>query len=168
MPLDCELERKRARDAQCFRAARHGKSHRDIHLRACCRRDRIVIARGTRDVATEDVWTAGEAARTPHRAVRFDLAAARTAATVHHGASHPAAPDAGRRARARITTVDNLQRVRRAPHPETPAIQHVRVNHRCPDIGVPQELLNRPDVRARFQEVRGERVAKRMTAHALH
>ena len=44
-------------------------------------------------------------------------------------------------------------------HSASAAVQHVRVDHRRADVGVPEQFLNRPDVITRFEQVRGERVA---------
>ena len=41
-----------------------------------------------------------------------------------------------------------LQAIQPAFHPATPLPQHVGVDHRCGHVLVPQQLLNRPDVRA--------------------
>jgi hypothetical protein len=41
------------------------------------------------------------------------------------------------------------------------------VDHRCLDVAVPEKFLYRPDVRARFQQMRREAVAKGVAANRL-
>ena len=43
-------------------------------------------------------------------------------------------------------------------HPPTTPVQHVRVDHRGGDVSVPKELLDRPDIVARLEQARRERV----------
>ena len=43
----------------------------------------------------------------------------------------------------------------------------MRVDHRCADIRVTEQLLNRANVRTRLEQVRRKGVTKRMTRHAL-
>jgi hypothetical protein len=49
------------------------------------------------------------------------------------------------------------------PHSAPTLVEHVRVDHRRADIAVAQQFLDRPDVMARFEQVRRERVAQRVT-----
>ena len=46
------------------------------------------------------------------------------------------------------------------PHSAPTLVEHVRVDHRRADIAVAQQFLDRPDVMARFEQVRRERVAQ--------
>jgi hypothetical protein len=48
--------------------------------------------------------------------------------------------------------------VERAPHAASTLIEHVGVDHRRAHVAMPQELLDRPDVVSRFEQVRRERV----------
>src|SRR5262245_6852596 len=43
----------------------------------------------------------------------------------------------------------------------------MRVDHRCRDVGVAEELLDGPDVVPGFKEVGRKRVAKRVAGHPL-
>ena len=43
----------------------------------------------------------------------------------------------------------------------------MRINLRCGDILVAEQILHGPDVRPVFQQMRGERMAQHMRAHAL-
>jgi hypothetical protein len=52
--------------------------------------------------------------------------------------------------------------VQRAFHATSATVQHVRVDHGCAHVVVPEELLNRADVVAAFEEMRREGVAERM------
>jgi len=54
--------------------------------------------------------------------------------------------------------------VERAPHAASTLIEHVGVDHRRAHVAMPQELLDRPDVVSRFEQVRRERVAQRVTS----
>ena len=54
-----------------------------------------------------------------------------------------------------------------APHSEAAAVQDVRVQHRGRDVLVPQQLLDRADVVAGFQQMGREGMSERMTTHAL-
>lgn len=65
--------------------------------------------------------------------------------------------DNGRR-RAPLTGSDH--RIDRAPHTASPAVQHVRVDHRRAHIAVAQQLLDCANVVARLEQVRRERVAR--------
>ena len=53
--------------------------------------------------------------------------------------------------------------VQRTPHGDSRLIEHMRIDHRRRDILVAQQILNRADIVARLQQMRGERVAKRVT-----
>jgi hypothetical protein len=48
-----------------------------------------------------------------------------------------------------------------------PSVQHMRVNHRRLHAAMPQELLHRPDVIPRHQEMRGEAVSKGVDGRRL-
>ena len=52
-----------------------------------------------------------------------------------------------------------------APHAEPSTVEDVRVNHRRAQVPVPQEFLYCPDVIPILQEVRRERMPKRVAAH---
>ena len=60
-----------------------------------------------------------------------------------------------------------LKAVQRTFHPATALAYHMGVNHRRGDIFMPQQFLDRPDVRAALQSMRGKTVTKRVAAHAL-
>lgn len=60
-----------------------------------------------------------------------------------------------------------LQAVGRTTHPRPATIQHLPVNHRRPHIDMAQQLLNGANTGAFFQQMRRERVPKRMTYHTL-
>ena len=47
-------------------------------------------------------------------------------------------------------------------------VQHVRVDHRRLHVGMAQQLLDRADVVARLQQVRGEAVPRRVAASPLN
>ena len=51
--------------------------------------------------------------------------------------------------------------------PTAATIQYVRVNHRRPDVLVPQELLYGPDVVTVLQKMGGKGMAKRVGGHVL-
>ncbi len=53
--------------------------------------------------------------------------------------------------------------VQRAPDAPSTLIQNVRVDHRRTDVPVPEQLLDRPDVVPRLQQVRREGVTERVT-----
>ena len=55
--------------------------------------------------------------------------------------------------------------VRRASDRARAPVQNVSVDHGRADVVVAKELLDRPDVVAIFQQMGGERVAKRVTAY---
>jgi hypothetical protein len=57
---------------------------------------------------------------------------------------------------------DDRLLVERAADADAPAIEDMRIDHCRADIPVSQQFLDRTDVRARFEEVRGESVAERM------
>src|SRR5215470_16872478 len=57
--------------------------------------------------------------------------------------------------------------VGRARHARGPAVEHVRVDHRRADVVVSQELLDGADVAPVLEQVRGERVPKRMGRRTL-
>ena len=57
-------------------------------------------------------------------------------------------------------TAPRSELIRRAAHPETAAIQYVRVNRRHAQIRVAQELLHGPDVRSALEQMRRERVTQ--------
>ena len=59
------------------------------------------------------------------------------------------------------------QAIRRAPHAQPTTIVRMKVAHRRPQIRMTQQLLHRPDVRARLQQMRRERMAQRMARHTL-
>jgi hypothetical protein len=56
------------------------------------------------------------------------------------------------------------QRIGWTPYPFAASIQDVRVDHGRSHVSVPQELLNRKDVVAIFQQMSGKRMSQRMTA----
>ena len=56
-----------------------------------------------------------------------------------------------RELRALILTARVSQPIDGAADAQRPPIEHVQVDHRGRDIGVPEELLHRPDVVAVFQ-----------------
>src|SRR6185312_5790134 len=60
-----------------------------------------------------------------------------------------------------------LQSVRGTLHAQAAAIQDVCVNHRRSNVAVAEELLNRPDVGAGLEDVRGEGVPQRVTGRPL-
>jgi hypothetical protein len=61
----------------------------------------------------------------------------------------------------------SLQIVERAIHASTALVQHVRVNHRRAHVFMPQQFLDRADIVAVFQQVRGERMTQGMRRGAL-
>jgi len=67
------------------------------------------------------------------------------------------------------------ENIDRTPDPVTSFVEYVRINHGRADIGMPQELLNRPDVVAGLKQVSGpaecginSRVAKGVAAYVLY
>src|SRR5262245_62483204 len=54
-----------------------------------------------------------------------------------------------------------------ARHGRGPAVEHVRVDHRGADVVVSQELLDGTNVASVLEQVRGERVPKRMGRRTL-
>src|SRR6266550_4839539 len=63
--------------------------------------------------------------------------------------------------------LESLQRVRRTPYTQAPAVQDVRVDHDRPHVAMAQQLLHRPDVGPRLEQMRGERMAQRVTGRPL-
>src|SRR5207253_1741380 len=61
----------------------------------------------------------------------------------------------------------SLQGVRRAAYTQTPTVQYMRVDHGRAQVAMPQQLLHRPDVGTRLEEMSSERMAKRVTGRAL-
>ncbi len=61
----------------------------------------------------------------------------------------------------------SLLLVERAANSPPSPVENVGVDHRRRDIAVAQEFLDRPDVVTDVEEVRGERVAERMTGGKL-
>ena len=55
------------------------------------------------------------------------------------------------------------QAIRGTAHAEPPAVHDMRVNHRRPQVSVPEKLLNRADVRAALEQMRREGVSQGMT-----
>jgi len=64
-----------------------------------------------------------------------------------------------------LIQVTNL--VERAKHAEETALGHVRVNHRGAHVSMAKQPLHRPDICAGLEQVRGERVAKRVCRGTL-
>ena len=60
-----------------------------------------------------------------------------------------------------------LEAIQRAFHPAAALPQHVRVDHRRGHVVVPQQLLDRPNVRPALKGVGGEAVPERVRAGAL-
>lgn len=52
-------------------------------------------------------------------------------------------------------------------YPPSPTIQDVRVNHRCRHVPVAEQFLNRSDVVARIEKMRGERMAEGVACRGL-
>jgi len=48
--------------------------------------------------------------------------------------------------------------IRRAPHPQPPPIEHVRIHHRRAHVRMPQQLLHRPDIVPVLQQMGREAV----------
>ena len=59
------------------------------------------------------------------------------------------------------------QLVERAFDAARTLVHDVRIDHRRRNIPVPEQFLNRPDIVARLQEMRGKRVAQCMAADRL-
>lgn len=59
------------------------------------------------------------------------------------------------------------QPIRRALHATAFTVKHVGVDHRRPHVTMPEQLLDRANVVARFQKMRGEAVAQRVRPHRL-
>jgi hypothetical protein len=58
--------------------------------------------------------------------------------------------------------------IERTPYPSPTALQHMRVDHGRTDVLVPQEFLHGANVVPCFEEMRGKRVAARIsTLHIL-
>jgi len=55
----------------------------------------------------------------------------------------------------------------RTLHGTTTSVQNVRVDHRRGNVFVAEQLLNRPDVGAIVEKVRGEGMAQRMRRRVL-
>ena len=60
-----------------------------------------------------------------------------------------------------------LQRIRRAPNTLSTPVQHMRIDHRRPDIAVTQQLLHRPNIIPILQQMRRERVPECMARGVL-
>jgi hypothetical protein len=52
--------------------------------------------------------------------------------------------------------------IERAPHATPALVEHVRIDHRRAHIAMTQELLDRTDIVARFEQVGRERVPQRV------
>ena len=52
------------------------------------------------------------------------------------------------------------QAIDRAAHGKRASIEHVRIDHRRTDVGVPEQLLHRTDAVTVFEQVRRERMAQ--------
>lgn len=52
------------------------------------------------------------------------------------------------------------QRIERTDYPERTLVQNVRVDLRCRNVAVPQQLLHGTDIGARFQQMRREAMAQ--------
>jgi hypothetical protein len=94
-------------------------------------------------------------------------AAKRCCVTCRNGLQ--SAEDRGKkRSRAsRASHYNPSQLIRRTPNPKTTTSHHMRVEHRGPQITVPEQLLNRANISTRVQQMRRKTVAQRMTACAL-
>ena len=57
--------------------------------------------------------------------------------------------------------------VLRAADRKARPVQHVRVDHRCRDVAVPEQFLYGTDVRAGLEQVGGEAVPQRVAADGL-
>jgi hypothetical protein len=66
-----------------------------------------------------------------------------------------------------ITTSKATSLVQRATDCQTATVQDVRVDHRCRDVAVTQQFLDRPAVVAGLQQVRRERMAQRVAGRVL-
>ena len=53
------------------------------------------------------------------------------------------------------------------PHAEATAVEDVGVDHRRGNTSMAKQFLDSANIVASFEQVRGKRVAKRMTGHAL-
>jgi hypothetical protein len=63
--------------------------------------------------------------------------------------------------------VNRLKPIRRAPHCKAVQLEHVGVYLRGPQVLMPEEFLDRPNIYAVSQQVSGEGVAKRVATHVL-
>ena len=59
------------------------------------------------------------------------------------------------------------QPIKRASHAEPTAVEHMRIDHRGAHIAVPKQLLDRPNVVPRLEQMRSERMPQRMAACTL-
>jgi len=75
--------------------------------------------------------------------------------------------EARRACRDTLAAFEPLQVVERAFHTSATTIENVCVDHRRLHVVVPQQLLNRPDVAASHQQVRGEGMTQRMATGPL-
>jgi len=57
-----------------------------------------------------------------------------------------------------------LEEIRGAGHASWASVEHMRVDHRGLHVAVAEQLLDRTDVRAPFQQVRGKAMAEGMAA----
>ena len=57
--------------------------------------------------------------------------------------------------------------IHRTEDSSSSTVQHVSVNHGRLYVSMSKQFLNRADIIAIFQEVRGERVSQRVAAHRL-
>lgn len=53
------------------------------------------------------------------------------------------------------------------PHGPSSSLDHVRINLRSPYVAMTELFLHGPNIGPRLQQMRGERMAKRMTARRL-
>lgn len=60
-----------------------------------------------------------------------------------------------------------LESVRGTARPELPSVHDVCVNHRRAQVDMTEELLNRADIDATLEEMRGKRVPQRMARRRL-
>ena len=60
-----------------------------------------------------------------------------------------------------------LEEIRGAGHASWASVEHMRVDHRGLHVAVAEQLLDRTDVRAPFQQVRGKAMAEGMGARWL-
>ena len=56
-----------------------------------------------------------------------------------------------------------LKAIKGTANPTRSPLQHVRINHRCGNIGMAQQLLHGANVSPAFKQVRRETVTKRVT-----